>query len=129
MSRGTLKAASIVRAKATSSAASSGPAAAGSSGLHDRDHAFAHLGIGQAEDGDVGDGGVHEQGVFDLPRIDVHLRWVLRSLRQVPVLVKVADVADRGSAAAVAHRGGQRSSAARPRRSAETRKKMPPSTA
>src|SRR5579862_1781241 len=77
--------------------------------LDDRLHLLAHLRVGNADDGDVGDGGVGGQHVLRLLRVDVdaarddHVGGPVGEV-QVPVGVEVADVADGPPAVAVAHR-------------------------
>ena len=69
--------------------------------LDDRFDLLPHLLVGHADDGDVGDRRVEDEHVLDLLRVDVHPAGDDRERlavgeEQIPLLVEVADVADRG---------------------------------
>ena len=79
--------------------------------LHHRADRLAHLGVGNADDRDVGDRGVHHQHVLDLARVDVHAArddHVRDPVGEVEVALGVepADVAERRPAAVVEGRRG-----------------------
>ncbi len=68
-----------------SSASTSGPADGGVDELDDRLHRFAHLGVGNADDGDVGHPPVAGEDVLGFLGVDVHppemIMWAWRSVR------------------------------------------------
>ena len=88
------------------SASSSGPGHGAGGGLDDRLDLLAHLGLGDAEDGDVGHGGVQHQDVLDLLGVDVdaarhdHEQLAVGQI-EVALVVEVADVPQRGPALVV----------------------------
>ena len=74
--------------------------------LHDGPDGLAQVGIGHADDGDVGDRRVPDEDVLDLPRVDVHaagddhVRDPVGEV-EVALLVDPADVAERAPAPGV----------------------------
>ena len=76
--------------------------------LHEGGDLLAHVGVGRADDGDVVDGGVHDEHVLDLARVDVHaaaddhVRGPVGEV-EVAVVVDPADVAQPAPAPRVPH--------------------------
>ena len=89
--------------------ASSGPASPAQ--LHDGPHGLSHVGMGDADDGDVGHRRVHHEHVLDLAGVHVdaarddHVRHPVGEV-EVAVLVDPSDVAQRAPAPLV-ERGGR----------------------
>ena len=107
MLRGHLYLASRLWQYAISSSASSGPGRVQQHRLHDGPDLLAELVVWDAEDRDVGNGGMGDEDVLGLLRVDVHAAGdhhvgLAVGEVEVAVLVEVADVADRRPAALVA---------------------------